>query len=73
MTVSDYGTEYIVTVLQAYALLDRSKMTKNQMDAVDERTAAFQAELHHRTFNLSIMDSALAVDVKPEPWSWAQE
>lgn len=74
MSVNDYGTEYLVTVLQAYSLLDRSKMTKNQMEAVDERTAIIQAELHHRTFNLTLRESPLAVDVKPESdWVWVQE
>lgn len=70
MSISDYGTEYIVTVLQAYDWLDRSKMNKAQMEAVDARIAEFQAELHHRTFNLSIADSPLAVDVKSDEWNW---
>lgn len=73
MSLHEYGTEHLLTILQAYDRLDYERMTEPQAAAVLQRIEQIQIVLHHRTFNLPASESILAVDVNDDvDWGWGK-
>lgn len=68
MSITYTQTPLLITMLDAYDRLDRDLMSDNEKEAIRLRRLEIQKELHHRTFGMTANNSALAVDVKSDPW-----
>lgn len=68
MSIAYTQTPLLITMLDAYDRLDRDLMSDNEKEALRLRRQAIQEELHHRTFDMTPNNSALAVEVKSDPW-----